>query len=253
MAAQQVSSVAQFDRSKRSWTAFGTPALLLLVGACSTIATQASPPRSSEQESASIGLFPADAAVLSDVEIARILDVRWEVPEHVRIALLPLRRESVFASSYRLYGLASTTVGPQTAMRAVDELRKLSFVYDVSYLPEFLLPPSKSIALVREAAARYQADWLLVYSTTVSAHERFRLFGPEEVRGQCLVECALLDTRSGLIPFTARSTEELNVKEESSGEDTPVLLLRAEQVAIDAAMLSNARALVAFLEKVDQK
>jgi hypothetical protein len=157
----------------------------------------------------------------------------------------------VFASSY--YWLPTASTGPQTALQAVDELRKLPFVYDVSYLPEFLLPRDKSIAVVREAAARYQADWVLVYSTTVSAYERFRLFAREEVRGQCLVECALLDTRTGLIPFTARSTQELDVKEKDSSEDTPVLLLRAEQEAIDAAMLSNARALISFLEQIDGK
>ena len=220
---------------------------LLLAGACSTVATQAPPPLATAAESDGMGLFPSDAQVLADEDIARILGTRWEVPEHVRIALLPLRRESVFASasSYR-------AAGPQTALRAVEELRQLPFVYDVSYLPEFLLPANKTVALVREAAARYQADWVLLYSTTVSAHPDVHLFRRDEVHGQCLVECALLDTRSGLIPFTARSTEEINVKQESHREELPALILRAEQEAVDAAMLTNARSLIAFLERVEQ-
>ena len=35
---------------------------------------------------------------------------------------------------------------------------------------------------------------------------------------------------------------------EAFGEDLPVLLLRAEHEAVDAAMLENAKALTAFLE-----
>ena len=91
-----------------------------------------------------------------------------------------------------------------------------------------------------------QADWVLVYSARVSTSPEARWLLRDRVEGQCLVECALLDTRSGLIPFTARSVEEIHVQERS-GEDLPVLQLRAEQEAIDAAMLQNARALVAFL------
>jgi hypothetical protein len=223
-------------------------ATLLLAGACGTVATQAPPPRTFGGESDQVGLFPSDARVLPDEDIARILNAHWEVPEHVRIALLPLRRDSVFASGY--YYRAA---GPQTAFRAVDELRKLPFVYDVSYLPEFLLPANKTVSLVREAAARYQADWVLLYSTTVSADPEYRFFARDEVHGQCLVECALLDTRSGLIPFTARSTEEIHVKQKSSREDMSALILRAEHEAVDAAMLLNAEALVAFLGRLDRR
>ncbi len=33
----------------------------------------------------------------------------------------------------------------------------------------------------------------------------------------------------------------------------PALILRAEHEAVDAAMLSNARSLIAFLERLDQR
>lgn len=224
----------------------------LLAASCDTIATRAPPPRTSEKPSDDKALFPADSQVLPDADIARIMDARWQVPAHVRIALLPLRRDSVFASIY-YYVNPSGSLGPQTAFQAVDELRKLPFVYDVSYLPEFLMPANKSIALVREAAARYQADWVLVYATSVAAHPKYHMFIRDEAHGMCTVDCALLDTRTGLIPFTARSTEEIHAKQQSSDEEMPVMLLRAEQQAVDAAMLSNAKALVAFLGKVDKK
>ena len=40
----------------------------------------------------------------------------------------------------------------------------------------------------------------------------------------------------------------IDVEEDKAGEDLPVLLLRAEHEAVDAAMLENAKALTAFLE-----
>jgi hypothetical protein len=104
---------------------------------------------------------------------------------------------------------------------------------------------------VREAAARYQADWVLVYATTVSMLPDENLFTRDEVEGQCLVECALLDTRTGLTPFTARSSEAIHAKQ-TKGEELEVLLLRAELEAVDAALLQNARLLVAFLDGLER-
>lgn len=228
--------------------------IVLALSACSTVASQAAPPRRAAQAPAATGLFPADAERLTDEAIARILDARWEIPEQVRIALLPLRHDSTFSSIYfHDWSSSSTTsLGLATAFQAVDELRALPYVYDVSYLPEFLLPSERDVALVREAAARYQADWVLCYSTTISATPDYAFLGSDEVHGKCLVECALLDTRTGLIPFTARSSETIDVKEKAKGEEMSALILRAEGLAVDAAMRANARALVAFLRSVER-
>lgn len=226
------------------------PFSLALLAGCSTVATRSAPPRDPArlEGEAAVGLFPSDAGVLGDEDIVRILDARWTPAEDVRIALLPLNYQSVFAHyDWGWNPTGSMGAGLQTAFAAVQELGEIPGVYDVSYLPDFLLPSAKSVPLVREAAARYQADWILIYSTRVSSHPERRLFQRDEVHGLCLVECALLDTRSGLIPFTARSTQEIHVRERK-GEETFALLLRAEQEAIDAAMLENAKALKSFLE-----
>ena len=220
--------------------------LLLLAGACNTVSTRPRPLRAAPPAPAGEGLFAADSAVLGDQDIARILDARWEVPPQVRLALLPLRSDSV-VSRYG-YAAPSPAAGMQTAFRAVDELLALPNVFDVSYLPEFLLGGERSLPVVREAAARYQADWVLLYSTSISTYHDSWVFARDEVKGQCIVECALLDTRTGLIPFTSRSSQVIDVEEDKAGEDLPVLLLRAEHEAVDAAMLENAKALTAFLE-----
>ena len=56
---------------------------------------------------------------------------------------------------------------------------------------------------LREAAARYQADLLLLFRSSCRTFERYRLFEQDQARAFCAVESVMLDVRTGLVPFVA--------------------------------------------------
>jgi hypothetical protein len=102
---------------------------------------------------------------------------------------------------------------------------------------------------LREAAARFQADVVFVYRTDCQAYERYRFFQASQAKAFCSAESALLDVRSGIVPFTTRSLRDFTVAEESSDAGFLETVRNAETHAFTAALEENARGLNGFLSR----
>lgn len=227
--------------------------LLMLAGCAPSVTTSGyHQPSPSDPKPDILGLFEGNTSVMTDVEINRILDTPWIIPEHIRVALLPLGHRSGLQNA--LYGgyyedpLSAT--GQTTAWAAVQALLEIPGIYDAAYLPGFMIPENKSIPRLRAAATRYQSDWVLLYSSEVTANPQYHTFKKDEVFGLCLVECALLDVRTGLMPFVGRAKKEFHVKEQDGDDTMSMMVARAEQQAVDEAMLENVAALARLLENL---
>lgn len=187
-------------------------------------------------------LFSGDAATLSDEAIQKILAYDYEPPALSRIALMPFGRETWSGWSEEL-ALASERI--QTDV--LDRLRASPRVYDASYLPSILVPQNRTVAHLREAAARYQADLLLVYRSQCRSFEKYRLFAADESRAYCSVEAVLLDTRTGLVPFTTVATHSYDVVKNETDTNFTETRLRAQLDATAAAMGEVSAEIVRFL------
>jgi hypothetical protein len=130
----------------------------------------------------------------------------------------------------------------------ISTLRASDRIYDASFLPSILVPSERTLPFLREAAARYQADILLIYRSVCRSFERYRLFEPNTVRSYCTVEAVLLDVRTGLVPFTASTTRV--VRTEQSREDLNLreAILRSQLDAVAEAMDEVAEGVVDFLD-----
>jgi hypothetical protein len=137
-------------------------------------------------------LFASDSAILTDNDIKRILAFQFKPQKLNRIAIMPIGQIQWFGWSDDL-DKAGTAV--QNCL--IDKLRRSDAVYDASYLPTLLVPDKKSIGYLREAAARYQADLMLIYKASFRTYEKYRLFSPDKTKAYCNLEAVLLDTRTG--------------------------------------------------------
>lgn len=225
--------------------------LFTVLGGCAApVSTQSRPDayygavEVAEQEDS---LFAGDAATLSDDAIQRILDYRYEPPALSRIALMPFGREVWSAWSEEL-AVAADNMEAQV----LNELRASPRVYDASYLPSILVPENRTVPHLREAAARYQADLLLVYRTYCQTFDRYRLFKPDEIRAYCGVEAVLLDTRTGLVPFTTVATQSFEVTRNKEDNNFRETRLRAQLDATANAFADVSAAIVVFLASTGQ-
>jgi hypothetical protein len=100
---------------------------------------------------------------------------------------------------------------------------------------------------LREAAARYQADLLMVYRTYCRSFERYRLFAADQSRAFCGVEAVLLDTRTGLVPFTSVVLKSFEAIENDSDLNFDETMLKAQLQATTDALSEVSSEIVTFL------
>jgi hypothetical protein len=221
-------------------------ASLLLYCGCTSVTPDPRPSAYYESaasgEPTGISLFSGDAETLSDDAIQTILAFDYEPPPLSRVALMPFGRE-VWSSWSEELALASETI----QARVLDTLRASPRVYDASYLPSILVPQTRTVPHLREAAARYQADLLLVYRSYCHSFDRYRFFAADESRAYCGVEAVLLDTRTGLVPFTTVANRTYDVVENKADTNFMETRLRAQLDATAAAMGDVSADIVQFL------
>ena len=177
----------------------------------------------------------------------RILETRVSIREGARVALLHLDHRSLG----RFYTWSNQYGGTAAARRAdealVGDLRASPSIGDAAYLPSLLLPPKRSVPRLREAAARFQCDLLFVYATDCQVYRQYRFFTADEAKARCSAEAALLDVRTGVVPFTAKAEEEFVLEKGDDDAGFAETLERSEAAASQAAVRSAAGSLVDFL------
>ena len=188
-------------------------------------------------------LFPGDQAVLSNDQIDQILGSKVYPPAHGRVAVVRMgQRYPYWWMSEELSALDQ-----QTTAQLVDKLRSSPRVADALLLPSLLVPQQMTIPYLREAAARVQADSLLVYRTYTQTYQVSRLFAPDETRAHCTVEALLLDTRTGIITTTAVATQNFKAQRRGGDISFDETIGRAEQKAIGQALARVGDELLHFL------
>jgi hypothetical protein len=190
-------------------------------------------------------LFSSDAAVLSDADIARVLDYKYVPPARSRIAILPFGWNTWSGWSEQM-AIATEAVNAEL----ISRLRSSSRVYDASFLPSIVVPEKKTVPYLREAAARYQADLLLIFRSSCRSFDRYRLLRANQTRAFCGVEAVLLDVRTGLVPFVASATQTFEASENSTDINFRETVLKSQLDATSIALGEVSKATVQFLERV---
>jgi hypothetical protein len=116
-------------------------------------------------------------------------------------------------------------------------------------MPTLLIPEKRTVPYLREAAARFQADLLLIYTTRIQTFQQERFIGADEVRAGCVVESVLLDVRTGIVTHTAQSAEGFATKKLRGDLNFSETVAKAQTEATGKALMRLADALVAYLNQ----
>jgi hypothetical protein len=114
-------------------------------------------------------------------------------------------------------------------------------------MPTLLIPERRTVPYLREAAARFQADLLLIYGTRIQTFRRDRLIGTDEVHAEAAVESVLLDVRTGIVIYTSQTAEGISAKKASGDVNFSQTVAKAETEATGKALVKLADAVVAFV------
>ncbi|MBT8100379.1 MAG: hypothetical protein KJO82_11540 [Gammaproteobacteria bacterium] len=221
--------------------------LLVCLSGCTTVSTNPRPDNyysamMSDPAAETGSLFSGDSAVLSDADIAKILDYRYEAPELGRVAIM-----TVGGDRWSQWSEEMAVATERMRSEVIDKLEGSPRVYDASFLPSVLVPEKQTVPHLREAAARYQADLLLIYRSYCRSFEKYRLFSADRSKAYCGVEAVLLDARTGLVPYTSLSTRAftaLETKEDTNFRET---VMKAQLNAVTDALGEVSDGVVGFL------
>ena len=188
-------------------------------------------------------LFSSDSAILSDDDIKRILGHRFLLQKQNKIGILSLGRSYWSGWSDEL-----ARAGSDVQSKLVAKLKSCPGVFDASYLPSLLIPEKRTVGHFREAAARYQVDLLLIYQASCRTYEKYRFLSPDKLRSYCTVEAVLLDTRSGIVPFTATASRDFVAEKSDTDLNLMETMRRVELNALREALGEIGDKVVDFLE-----
>ena len=190
-------------------------------------------------------LFRDDQALLGNEELKTILGSPVVLPERAKLAVVRFGRLPYW------WGWSEEFVRMNEAIDAnfLGRLRTSGRLRDVAYLPSLVTPPQMTIPHIRQAAGRLQADLVLIYRTSTYNYERHRWFKAPRTKAYCTVEAVLLDTRTGVIPFSTVVNERFAASESKKDYGFDETIARAEQQAIGRAWERLAAESVAFLDK----
>jgi hypothetical protein len=235
---------------------YSVPALtilgLLLLGGCSQ-SGEMTAARSMQEQSdmaaapAADSLFKADQAVLSNQDIDKILAAKVYPPAHARVAVVRIGGRYPWGHTWWSQSVAQ--IEQKGADQLLNAFRSTPRVAKVMMLPSMLMPVQTTVPYLREAAARVQADTLLVYRTYTQTYQKERFFGGGTVHAYATVEAVLLDVRSGIITDTAVKTESFSAPKSSKDVQFDETAARAEQTAIADALGQAARDLAGNLAR----
>lgn len=229
--------------------------LLFITGCTSSYpAAEAHGPAAADVARAEAGtltesLFKEDQVLLSNEDLKTILASPVVLPERAKLAVVRFGRMPYW------WGWSEDFVRTNEEIDAnfLGGLRQSSRLREVTYLPSLVTPPVMTIPHIRQAAARLQADLVLVYRTSAYNYERHRWFRASRTKAYCTVEAVLLDTRTGVIPFSTVVNERYATSESKRDYGFDETMARAEQQAIGRAWQRLAAETVAFLDAAEKR
>jgi hypothetical protein len=227
-------------------------ALVLLYG-CSSSGTIGRPSSYYDEQNhmsnADLPSFSDDAGKLDEAEIQKILSYKLTFPTKGRVAILDLT-ESKFWNTYSTDFLL---LNQEILENFIGKLRESNRIYDASFLPGLLIPKHKTLIDLRLAAIRYQADFLLTYSINCQRFEQFRFLSNNDYKAYCNIEAVAIDTRTGIVPFAAVSTNEFTALKNEKDINFDETKRKAEMKAKSIGLAEIADKLKKFIEQLPKQ
>ncbi len=189
-------------------------------------------------------LFDEDKIAFNYKDIEKILTHQISFPAINRIAIVNLAPNNY----WRFYSSDFTLLTDETVNGFVEKLKASNRIYDASFMPSLLIPETRTVPYLRQAAVRYQADMLLVYKTHCQSFKKHQFIDPDQSRAYCSIESVLIDTRTGIVPFTSISTQTFTAEKQQQDVSFSETIRKAELKAIGNGLQKVATDLRAFIE-----
>lgn len=231
-------------------------AMVLLVALCGLTSCAGTTSAMNDPESGSMGstssrdhqqitasVFEADNKVVSQEAVDKLLSNGFRFDDTLKVAVFKLKNSQTFRYDPYWYTATEEFLDMEQEYFSIvsDSLKASRKVKWVKSIPSILTPKSIVLPNLREAAARLQANVLIIYSVQSDLFTDYKLFAKNEVKAYSTVEMIAFDTRTGIIPISEIKTAK-NVQQQTR-EDANLseARKRAQKMAIMESLKSVVR------------
>lgn len=195
-------------------------------------------------------LFDDRDRTISEENIQRLLNGRINLPDTIRIAIHRFSKSPVNRYYYSYWTDEDFLKTQQAFIDViVNSLTKSKRVKKVILIPAMMMSTKPTITNLRETAVRLQCDLLLVFSVTSDLYYKYKFLNKDEAKAFATTESMLLDTRTGVVPFSYVVTKDYLTKKTGEDMNQDELRKRAEQQAIVESLIDTGDKLKDFLEQ----
>lgn len=200
---------------------------------------------SAPQPNFEFSLFKGDQEVMKNEDLNKILSTELKLPDKIRVAVLKLPSKH---GSYYYWSEVYHKTEQEYIKTFSSILSTSDRVGKVTFLPMLITPKDASISVLREAAARLQADVLIVFQITSNIYSEYKLFDKDSAKAHSTCEAVLLDVRTGIVPFTTIDTKDFLAVQEKTELNLGETMQRAEREAVLASLNAISSQIVDFLK-----
>ncbi|MBK9580170.1 MAG: hypothetical protein IPK50_14560 [Fibrobacterota bacterium] len=188
--------------------------------------------RDYQQITASV--FDADNKVVSQEAVDKLLSSGFRFDDTLKVALFKVKNAQTFRYDYYGYTATEEFLDMEQEYFSIvsDSLKMSKKVKWVKSIPSILTPKSIVLPNLREAAARLQANVLIIYSVQSDIFTDYKFFAKNEVKAYSTVEMIAFDTRTGIIPISEIKTAKNIQQQAREDANLSEAKKRAQKMAI---------------------
>jgi hypothetical protein len=228
--------------------------MLIIINGCSTTPYNYHAGESyQDREEIKTSLFSSDTSQLSNSAASKILDGKIRINKNSRVALLKVPDSSLGVRYYGYYYWRTEeyiNLQQQYVTILSSSLLNTDKISNVVVFPSFLTSEKFTLPEVREAAVRMQANLLVIYKIQSDVFERFRLLRGTQIKAYASCEAAVLDTRTGIIPYTNVITEVVLTEKKPQDANMNETRKRAEIEASNQCLNAMGTSMAKYINEI---
>jgi hypothetical protein len=177
--------------------------------------------------------------VLSEESIQKILSSKISIPKLVNIAVIRINDQNF------------QTIDEQLSEQFYQKSNWGNRAKALIPIPQILVKTPISISGLRQSAVLLQADILVIVKPATYSNWKFRWLAENKAKSITTLEVLVLDTRTGIIPFTSIITDQVEMtKDKNVDYDNYELELRVKKESEKKALIQVASQVKDFLNTI---
>jgi hypothetical protein len=190
-------------------------------------------------------LFDDKASTISEENIQKILDGKYKLPQQLRVAIV-----RIDPATRRYYWADEQYLKTQQSYLDLfsEKLKQSGRVTKLSVIPDLLLAKAPTFTNLREAAVRMQADVIVVYTISSDLYSKYKVFSRPDLKAFATTQLAIIDVRTGLIPFSTIVTKDFMSQKGKEELDHAEAAARVQNEAALLTIQEIGRQITEFLQ-----